>query len=53
MHKRFERVDMNCDGLLSNDEMMWAHNDRIGKMFVTYYFLYLKIDDNDNDNEKF
>ena len=36
MRKRFERVDMNRDGLLSKDEMMSAHGDRIDKMFINF-----------------
>ena len=36
MRKRFERVDMNGDGLLSKDEMMSAHSDRINKIFINF-----------------
>ena len=36
LRKRFERVDMNGDGLLSKDEMMSAHSDRIDKMFINF-----------------
>ena len=36
MHRRFERVDTNGDGLLSKDEMMSAHSDRIDKMFINF-----------------
>ena len=36
MHKRFKRVDINGDGLLSKDEMMSAHSDRIDKMFINF-----------------
>tara|TARA_B100000575_G_scaffold273334_1_gene256193 strand:- start:249 stop:551 length:303 start_codon:yes stop_codon:yes gene_type:complete len=36
LRKRFERVDMNGDGLLSKDEMMSAQSDRIDKMFMNF-----------------
>ena len=36
MRKRFERVDKNGNGLLSKDEMMSAHSDRIDKMFINF-----------------
>ena len=36
MRKRFERIDTNGDGLLSKDEMMSAHSDRIDKMFIKF-----------------
>jgi len=36
LRKRFERVDMNGDGLLSKDEMMSAQSDRIDKMFINF-----------------
>ena len=36
IRKRFERVDTNGDGLLSKDEMMSAHSDRIDKMFINF-----------------
>ena len=34
--KRFERVDKNGDGLLSKDEMISAHSDRIDKIFINF-----------------
>ena len=36
MRKRFERIDTNGDGLLSKDEMMSAHSDRIDKIFINF-----------------
>ena len=36
MRKQFKRVDMNGDGLLSKDEMMSAHSDRIDKIFINF-----------------
>ena len=36
LRKRFERVDTNGDGLLSKDEMMSAHSDRIDKIFINF-----------------
>ena len=34
--KRFERIDTNSDGLLSKDEMLSAHSDRIDKIFINF-----------------
>ena len=42
MRKRFQKIDKNGDGLLSKDEMIKAHLDRIDKLF-------LKFDKNDDD----
>ena len=42
MRKRFQKIDQNGDGLLSKDEMIKAHRDRIDKLF-------LKFDKNDDD----
>ena len=36
MSKRFQRIDTNDDGLLSKDEMMSAHSDRIDKIFINF-----------------
>ena len=36
MGKRFQRIDTNGDGLLSKDEMMSAHSDRIDKIFINF-----------------
>ena len=43
MRKRFERIDTNDDGLLSKDEMIEAHRNRIDKIFLKF--------DNDGDNK--
>ena len=34
--KRFEKIDKNSDGLLSKDEMIEAHSDRIDKLFLEF-----------------
>ena len=36
MRNRFERIDTNDDGLLSKDEMIEAHRNRIDKMFLKF-----------------
>ena len=36
MRKRFEKIDKNNDGLLSKEEMMEAHRDRIDKLFFKF-----------------
>ena len=36
MRERFQRIDTNGDGLLSKDEMMSAHSDRIDKIFINF-----------------
>ena len=36
MHKRFQKIDNNGDGLLSKGEMMEAHRDRIDKLFLNF-----------------
>ena len=36
MRERFQRIDKNDDGLLSKDEMMSAHSDRIDKIFIKF-----------------
>ena len=36
MHERFQRIDTNGDGLLSKDEMMSAHSDRLDKIFINF-----------------
>ena len=36
MRRRFERIDTNKDGLLSKDEMIEAHRNRIDKMFLKF-----------------
>ena len=36
MRKRFERIDSNGDGLLSKDEMIEAHRNRIDKIFLKF-----------------
>ncbi len=36
MRKRFERIDINDDGLLSKDEMIEAHRNRIDKIFLKF-----------------
>ena len=43
MRKRFERIDKNDDGLLSKDEMIEAHRNRIDKIFLKF--------DMDGDNQ--
>ena len=42
MSRRFERIDTNVDGLLSKDEMIEAHRNRIDKIFLKF--------DKDGDN---
>ena len=36
MRERFQRIDTNGDGLLSKNEMMSAHSDRINKIFINF-----------------
>ena len=36
MRKRFQKIDKNGDGLLSKNEMMDAHRDRIDKLFMNF-----------------
>ena len=36
MRKRFEKIDKNSDGLISKEEMMEAHQDRIDKLFLKF-----------------
>ena len=36
MRERFQRIDTNGDGLLSKDEMISAHSDRIDKIFINF-----------------
>ena len=36
MRKRFEKIDKNSDGLLSKEEMMEAHRNRIDKLFLKF-----------------
>ena len=36
MRKRFERIDTNGDRLLSKDEMIEAHRNRIDKIFLKF-----------------
>tara|TARA_B100001248_G_C27226011_1_gene382540 strand:+ start:377 stop:736 length:360 start_codon:yes stop_codon:yes gene_type:complete len=36
MPGRFKRIDTNGDGLLSKDEMISAHRDRIDKIFINF-----------------
>tara|TARA_B100000575_G_C22488117_1_gene322059 strand:+ start:74 stop:376 length:303 start_codon:yes stop_codon:yes gene_type:complete len=36
IHKRFQKIDKNGDGLLSKNEMMDAHRDRIDKLFINF-----------------
>ena len=36
MRNRFEKIDKNRDGLLSKDEMMEAHSNRIDKIFSKF-----------------
>ncbi len=43
MRKRFERIDKDGDGLLSKDEMIEAHRNRIDKIFLKF--------DNDGDSK--
>ena len=42
VRKRFEKIDKNGDGLISKEEMMKAHRDRIDKLFMKF--------DRDSDN---
>ena len=36
MRRRFERIDTDDDGLLSKDEMIEAHRNRIDKIFLKF-----------------
>ena len=36
MRERFQKIDKNSDGLLSKDEMISAHSDRIDKIFKKF-----------------
>ena len=36
MSKRFEKIDKNSDGLLSKEEMLEAHRNRIDKLFLKF-----------------
>ena len=36
MRRRFEKIDTNDDGLLSKDEMIEAHRNRIDKIFLKF-----------------
>ena len=36
MRKRFEKIDKNSDGLLSKEEMIEAHRNRIDKLFLKF-----------------
>ena len=36
MRRRFEKIDTNNDGLLSKDEMIEAHRNRIDKIFLKF-----------------
>jgi len=36
MRKRFEKIDKNGDGLLSKEEMIQAHRDRIDNLFIKF-----------------
>ena len=36
MRKRFEKIDKNSDGLLSKEEMMEAHRNRLNKLFLKF-----------------
>jgi len=36
MRERFQKIDTNGDGLLSKDEMISAHSDRIDKIFKKF-----------------
>ena len=34
--KRFEKIDQDGDGLLSKNELLAAHKDRVEKMFINF-----------------
>ena len=36
MSMRFQEIDKNGDGLVSKDEMIEAHRDRIDKLFINF-----------------
>ena len=36
MRERFPKIDTNSDGLLSKDEMISAHSDRLDKIFKKF-----------------
>ena len=36
IRKHFEKIDKNSDGLLSKEEMIEAHRDRINKLFLKF-----------------
>ena len=36
MRERFQKIDTNGDGLLSKDEMIEAHRNRIDKIFLNF-----------------
>ena len=36
LSKRFQKIDKNGDGLISKDEMIEAHRDRIDKLFMNF-----------------
>ena len=36
MRRRFERIDTNNDGLISKEEMIEAHRNRIDKIFLKF-----------------
>ncbi len=36
MRKRFQKIDKNGDGLLSKEEMIKAHLNRIDKLFLNF-----------------